>query len=650
MRPHARALFPLFALLASCSPSRPAPAPGPDGGPTPVTGTADEASARGELPPVPPREGPLAIDVVYPGEGAAITVADSNFVFGSVGTGRATLRINGQPIDVAPNGAWLAFLPVPPDGVYRLEAETGGQRAALARTVRVPARPGTAAAFAVAPGSLQPRGAVTAAEGEWIPVRFRAPPGARARIVFPDGSSAPLVEETAIERDEGFLQERRARPVTGYAGGFAARAPLASRDTSVRAPALAPVPAGAGAAVVELVWPNRRDTVRTPLPLSLAVLRPGETRSAVAASDRADATVIGTAVPGGGTPYHWFFPNGTRFTVTGERAGELRVRLTDDQSVWVGANTVRLLPPGAPAAAGSVGTVRVVPEAEWVDVRLSVSDRLPFRVEMDGPEMTIEVYGAETRTNWLHHGTEDAWVRGVRWDQPRDDVYAVRLDLATRPWGWRSFWEADGTLVVRVRRPPRIDPSRPLAGLLIGVDAGHPPGGAIGPTRLTEAEANQAISKRLVRMLQAAGARVLETRPDTSAVALAERPLRAERENVHLLVSVHNNAFPDGVNPFENSGTSVFYNAPQSVDLARHFQRELLRAAGLRDLGIARADLALVRPTWFPSALTETMFLMVPRQEAALRDPDVQERIARAHLRAIEAFLREAGDRREARR
>ncbi|HET7320950.1 MAG TPA: N-acetylmuramoyl-L-alanine amidase, partial [Longimicrobiaceae bacterium] len=67
---------------------------------------------------------------------------------------------------------------------------------------------------------------------------------------------------------------------------------------------------------------------------------------------------------------------------------------------------------------------------------------------------------------------------------------------------------------------------------------------------------------------------------------------------------------------------------------------------GLRDLGIGRADLALVRPTWFPSALTETMFLMVPQQEAALRNPDVQERIARAHLRAIEAFVRERARRR----
>ena len=137
------------------------------------------------------------------------------------------------------------------------------------------------------------------------------------------------------------------------------------------------------------------------------------------------------------------------------------------------------------------------------------------------------------------------------------------------------------------------------------------------------------------------GAEIVETRPDTAAVALGDRPARAAREQVDLLVSAHNNAFPDGVNPFVHAGTSVFYNQPQSLGLARAVQNELLREFELPDLGIARADLALVRPSAFPSLLTETMFLMVPEQENALRDPGVQERIARAHLRRIEAFLRE---------
>jgi N-acetylmuramoyl-L-alanine amidase len=114
----------------------------------------------------------------------------------------------------------------------------------------------------------------------------------------------------------------------------------------------------------------------------------------------------------------------------------------------------------------------------------------------------------------------------------------------------------------------------------------------------------------------------------------------AADSGAHILVSVHNNAFPDGVNPFENAGTSVYFYQPQSLDLARAVQAELLTALGTRDIGVGRADLALVRPTRMPSIRSETLYMMLPQHEATMRDPVAQERIARAHLRALEAFLR----------
>jgi len=194
--------------------------------------------------------------------------------------------------------------------------------------------------------------------------------------------------------------------------------------------------------------------------------------------------------------------------------------------------------------------------------------------------------------------------------------------------------------VVTVRRPPDIDPLNPLAGLLIAVDAGHPPGGGTGPTGLTEADANLPVARALESMLTSAGARVLMLRTDAFPVDLGSRPRLATQMNADLLVSLHNNAFPDGVNPFQNNGTSVYYYQPHSLDLAKAVQSELLAELRLRDIGIGRADLALARPTWMPSVLSETMFMMIPQQEAALRDPDVQRRIAAAHLRAIEKFLR----------
>lgn len=603
-----------------------------------LTACASPASApeprRGGLPPIPARSGTLAIDVVYPGEGATLGVRDSTFVFGNVGTGGATLTINGAAVEVKPNGAFLAFLPVPQNGEYEVVATAGGQTERLTRNVRLPAASSAAsppAGLAIVAGSVQPRGALTATAGDPLTVRFRGTPGATARLVLPDNSVVRLTERPG---QSGGASE--------YSVTFPARIPIVAADTSVGWPTLSGMPEPPREtnrrARVELI--RGADTVLVPLAFSLGVLPEGAPRTAVAASRRRDRTVIGTAVPGSGTPYHWFFPNGTVLRITGEGQGQYRVALTDRLSVWVDPTEVQLLPVGTPAPTGSVGTVVATPSEDHIDLRLSTSDRLPFRVDGDERGLTVTVYAAETRTNVMLYGRTDPLIRRMEWEQPEDDVYRVHVELNEPLWGFRSFWDERGNLVVRIRRPPAIDPQNPLRGLYIAVDAGHPPGGAIGPTRLTEADANLTLAKRLVPMLREQGARVLETRPDTAAVGLGDRPLIAADSGVHLFVSVHNDAFADGVNPFENNGTHVFYNQPQSLELAREIQAELLGALGLRDLGISRRDLAVIRATWMPAVLTESTFMMIPEHEAALRNPEVQERIAAAHLRGIEGFLR----------
>jgi N-acetylmuramoyl-L-alanine amidase len=131
------------------------------------------------------------------------------------------------------------------------------------------------------------------------------------------------------------------------------------------------------------------------------------------------------------------------------------------------------------------------------------------------------------------------------------------------------------------------------------------------------------------------------TRTEDTTVSLVQRTNLAELEDADIFISVHNNAFPDGVNPWENNGTSVYYTHPRGAGLAWATQRELLAELGLRDIGVGRADLHVTRYTWSPSILTETMFMMIPEQEAALRDPGVQRRIAEAHVRGLVRWLAE---------
>jgi N-acetylmuramoyl-L-alanine amidase len=630
----------LAILLAAC----PAPVTRPPMAPAP--GAPDAA-----LPPVPRAEGPLRIDVVYPGEDATITARDSNFIFGSVGDGAATLTINGAPVRVAPNGGWLAFLPVPADGVYNLTASARGETVQATRRVRVPApavqrlEPGR---LAIVEGSVSPSGIFTGVRGERIEVRVRGTPGAQATLVLPDGRRVALSEQAVVDRETGFMVDRAEvrQDVAQYVGSFALETSIMGTDTA----AVPTLTRGPGyvearerqpqrAAMIELV--RGAETVRAPLAASFGVLDEVAPRVGVAATARPDSTVIGRKLPGPGNLFRWFFANGTRFEITGEVADFLRVRLSSDLHVWVPAADVRLLPPGTPAPRGEVGTIEVRPEAEFARVTFSTTERLAYDVEPTERGVTVTFYGASGRTQFMGYGPTDPFVSLIRWEQPTDEVYRVHLELNQPLWGYLHGWNPGGNLELRLRRPPRIDPANPLRGLHIGVDAGHPPGGAIGPTRLTEADANLMVARRLVPMLERAGARVLEIRPDTATVPLIQRPVMATENDVHLLVSIHFNAFPDGVNPFENHGTIMFYFWPHSLELARHLQREILAELRLPDRGVRFQDLAMTRTSWMPSVLTETAFMMIPQIEAALRDPGVQERIAAAHFRALESFLRE---------
>ena len=93
-----RCLVPLGAMLlaTACAPK------------SSVTGAASVAAL-----PIAPVTGTTRIIVRYPAEDATIEARDSTFLLGSVGTGDATLSINGLPIKVWPNGAWLAWVPLP---------------------------------------------------------------------------------------------------------------------------------------------------------------------------------------------------------------------------------------------------------------------------------------------------------------------------------------------------------------------------------------------------------------------------------------------------------------------------------------------------------------------------------------------------------
>lgn len=639
-----RALVIVGGLLGAC-----APALGP-----PVGGTGDGAVATPTLPPVPEVIGDLRVDVVHPPAGALVAAAESTFIFGDVGRGDAVLTIDGATVEVAPNGAWLAFLPIPVDGTYRIEAAAADQRVVVEHTIR---RPTPASIEDGRPrifeGSASPTGAISGVRGERIEFRVRGTAGGLARLLLPNGTEVPLLERAALDRAIGFMldETRQAEELSEYFGSFRLEDVIATRDPSLPVPTLldpgryeaARAALTVGGPVVELT--RGEETVVFPVNLSIGVLAEGMPRVAVAATARADSTVIGRRALGADQAWDFFWPNGTLFAVDGEAQGFYRVRLGRDLTAWVASSDVRLLPEGAPPPAGVVGpSIQLSRNDEGVDVRFSLLTPIPFRIVPSEYGLSVEFYGATGQPAYVGNAPGDDFVREIAWDQPSDGLFRFDVHLNDPLWGFHSYREGSA-LVVRVRRPPSIDPANPLRGLRIGVDAGHAASatdtGATGPTRLTEAEATANIAERLIEQLRALGAEPIEVRPRGDYVPLIDRPILALRENFDLMVSIHFNAFPDGVNPFRSHGTTMFYYWPQSLGLARRLQEEIVGTLGLPDRGVRFQNLGMPRTTWMPSVLTESAYLMLPEQESALRDPEVQDRLAGAHLRAIAAFVRD---------
>ncbi|MGE0552159.1 MAG: N-acetylmuramoyl-L-alanine amidase [Gemmatimonadales bacterium] len=99
------------------------------------------SACGGEASVIPFLDGPLTVEVRYP-TGEAVGSTDSIATWGTVGTGRATLLINGAEVTVEPNGTFATFVPRPdgPGAALVFEARRGSDT--VRRSVPVPVRAG----------------------------------------------------------------------------------------------------------------------------------------------------------------------------------------------------------------------------------------------------------------------------------------------------------------------------------------------------------------------------------------------------------------------------------------------------------------------------------------------------------------------------
>lgn len=196
--------------------------------------------------------------------------------------------------------------------------------------------------------------------------------------------------------------------------------------------------------------------------------------------------------------------------------------------------------------------------------------------------------------------------------------------------------------------------SLPLANLTVVIDPGHggPDGGAIGADGTAEKEITLAVSKKIVQLLQQAGAHVELTRdrdkdlayPETKGLSRRKsEDIRQRLERVHqaeadLFLTVHLNAMSSSV----WRGAQTFYHPklPESKLLAENIQASIIdHLENTTREALPIQHIYLLKHAEIPGALVELGFLSNASEREQLKDEAYQQRMAQGIYDGILQYL-----------
>lgn len=546
------------------------------------------------------------IMVVYPRDGSRIE-ASSTFLIGSAPPGGA-LTCQGQAVRLSKQGYFAHVVNLKAGAnsfVLRLGDGTPEERTVVVNR-DVPPRPLPPGKPAFRSEPVEPAANTGLSAGDLLPLSVRATPGGHVFVML-ERRKVPLSSGRQpgvyhglykVRSDDHWLQVKPQFVLT-----------VGKRRLSWTAPA-------------RLTVLEQPRLARTTHDDTIVRIGPGQARL---------------------TP----LPSGVRLMVDGWQEKSMRCLLAAGRHVWILDEDLVFEEERGPQPTAAVKTVDVVAERGGNAVVVPLAQRLPFQVDqqLDPNCIILRIFGATSDTDRIKGAAPtpgNALVDEVTWKQPGDRLYELTVHLKPgRQWGYWADYNGS-TLILHVKAPPALaDVSKSLAGAVLCIDPGHGGSetGAMGPSGVKESTVNLAIALKLRDQLEAAGARVVMTRTGDESVSLSDRVAIASRAGADLLVSIHNNALPDGRDPWAEHGTSCYWYHPQAIELAQMLKKALISETSFPDNGTNYQNLALCRPSNLVAVLVEVAFMIHPDEYAQLITPEFQERAARALAAGIGEYL-----------
>ncbi len=186
--------------------------------------------------------------------------------------------------------------------------------------------------------------------------------------------------------------------------------------------------------------------------------------------------------------------------------------------------------------------------------------------------------------------------------------------------------------------------------VVIIVDPGHggEDPGKVGINDVLEKDLNLQIAKKVKKLLEEAGIKIVMTRtndkvPDAKKEDLNQRVQLINETKPKLALCIHQNSYPDA----KIKGAQVFYHTitPEAEDVASIVQEQLRTVDPTNTRQIKENDTYfMLKNSQVPTIIVECGFLTNPDEAAKLTQEEYQDQIAQAICEGVVKWLNGDGE------